>query len=114
MPLSHKRIITSWFITERPSIHKDCLTQIMSESILYIATILLSILPVIYTGSKFSRPPNFLKKKLETPKLLFLKFKDQRSPSPLPAINNGAPLVFRELITVVLSKKTCSKICQRC
>ena len=82
-------------VYNRKTIHSQRLfdTQMMSGSILYIATIPLSIVPVNYTGNKFSRPPNFLKKKLETSKLFFLKFKaPQRSPSPLPAINNERSL----------------------
>ena len=62
-------------VYNRKTIHSQRLfdTQIMSGSILCIATILLSILPVIYTGDKFSRPPNFLKNMLETLQIIFVE-----------------------------------------
>ena len=64
----------------------------MSGSILYIATIPLSFLPIIYTGSKF-RDPQFFKKIGDPQIICFWKFnapKDHPAPS-LPKIMD-APL----------------------
>ena len=88
-------------VYNRKTIHSQRLfdTQLMSGSILYIAIICCTLSLFFYhfflllIQETSFETPQFYEKKIGDPQIIFFEVQGpKRSPSPLPAINNGRSL----------------------